>query len=107
MYADITELEHYDPTAVDKKYAASRFDRAKKGLITDLPKEELKGLSLKPNTRDVIAGVKGVLGYTELHPEVVDQIFNNKEKLEKFENTMKDFDNIIQAIKGFNMKDVR
>ena len=54
------------------------------GKLSPIKPENLKNLPVKQVTRDVIDSFEGILGYTELHPEVVDKIMETSERLEQF-----------------------
>jgi len=41
-----------------------------------LKKENLTNLPVRKRTKEVINSVQEILGYTELHPEVVDKILD-------------------------------
>ena len=62
---------------------------------------------MKPATKNVIQGIEGILGYTELHPEMVFKIETIDKKLKSFETRIKEYDTIIEGVRGFNMDDVK
>ena len=62
---------------------------------------------MKPATRHVIQGVTSILGYTELHPETVEKINIISGQLNSFQTRIKEYDAIIEGVRGFNMDDVQ
>ena len=68
---------------------------------------DLTNLPVKPVTADVIHSVAEVLGYTELHPEVVEKIVDISERVDAQDKQMLEFEEIVERVKGFTMDEVK
>jgi hypothetical protein len=47
-----------------------------------------------------------VLGYTELHPMVIEEVKSNTDRLEEFNRKITGFQLIVEKLKDFRMQDV-
>ena len=48
-----------------------------------------------------------ILGYTELHPEVVDKILDIQLRVDEQDKQMMDFAGVVDKVKGFTMDEVK
>ena len=64
-------------------------------------------MPVKPVTNEVISRVADILGYTELHPEVVEKIVDISNRVDAQDKQMLEFEEIVDNVKGFTMDEVK
>ena len=64
-------------------------------------------MPVKPLTNEVITSVQDILGYTELHPEVVEKILDISLRVDAQDKQMLEFEEIVDNVKGFTMDEVK
>ena len=64
-------------------------------------------MPVKPKTTEVINSVAEILGYTELHPEVVQKILDISLRVDAQDKQMCEFEEIVDNVKGFTMDEVK
>ena len=69
--------------------------------------ENLINLPVKPITTEVIDSVQKILGYTELHPEVVEKILDISLRVDAQDKQMLEFESVVDQVKGFTMDEVK
>ena len=61
---------------------------------------------MRKKTKEVINSVQEILGFTELHPEVVQKILDLYAKVESHDSRMDAFSSVIEEMKGLNLADI-
>ena len=75
--------------------------------LSPIKVENLVNLPVKPVTAEVIHSVAEILGYTELHPEVVEKIVDISIRVDAQDKQMLEFEEIVGNVKGFTMDEVK
>lgn len=70
-------------------------------------KDNLVNLPVRKRTKKVMNAVQEILGYTELHPEVVQKILDLYEKVEGHDMRMDNFTDIIAEMKGLSLWEIK
>ena len=66
----------------------------------------MKNLPVRSQTRRVINSVQDILGYTELHPQVVEKIMYLYEKVQSHSENIKNIDDQLFDLRGVNMPEI-
>lgn len=61
---------------------------------------------MRAQTKEVINSVQEILGYTELHPEVVEKILDLHEKVDGHQQKMTNLWDIVNELKGLSMWEI-
>ena len=64
-------------------------------------------LPVKKKTIEVINSVQEILGYTELHPEVIQKILDLYDKVISHDSRMDAFTSILDEMKGLNHEEIQ
>ncbi len=75
--------------------------------MSPLKKENLINLPVRKRTKQVINSVQEILGYTELHPEVVDKILDLHTKVESLDNSNRNLNEIVDELKGLSLWEIK
>lgn len=86
--------------------SSGRRERVQRKL-SPIKVENLVNLPVKPVTAEVIHSVAEILGYTELHPEVVEKIVDISIRVDAQDKQMLEFEEIVGNVKGFTMDEVK
>ena len=72
-----------------------------------LSAEILKVTPVKKKTKQVINNVQEILGYTELHPDVVQKVLDLYEKVNDHESRMKTLSDLVDELKGLSLWEIQ
>ena len=75
--------------------------------MSPLKKEHLTNLPVRQRTKHLINSVQEILGYTELHPEVVQKILDLYQKVEGHDARIDNLNDIIDELKGLSLWEIQ
>ena len=74
--------------------------------LSPLKMENLVNLPVRNGTQQVINSVQEILGYTELHPEVVQKMLDLYKKVEGHDMRMNNLTEIVNELKGLSLWEI-
>ena len=86
--------------------SGSSFGEARVEHPSPLRKEQLTNLPVRSRTQVVINEVQEILGYTELHPQVVGKILDLYEKVQQHSEKLKNIDDLFSEMRGVSMPEI-
>lgn len=84
----------------------STFGEVVQKYPSPIRKEQLTNLPVRQKTQVVINEVQEILGYTELHPQVVDKIMDLHAKVREHSSRLKAMDDLFETMKGVSIPEI-
>lgn len=85
----------------------SRISEGQRKSLSPLKKENLTNLPVRKRTKEVINSVQEILGYTELHPEVVDKILDLYTKIQNQEARVDNLNELVDELRGLSLWEIK